>query len=153
MAIGSHQKYSASDSLPIIQKQFYLEENDVIRSSAIKLSQLSPTGPVTACFPIIHSTVWKQGSDCFTSYLERPRIRTLDIVASATDDASSIRETASNGSIAPLAELAWRMLYSRRGAFALECAIRKKRVPKALLDTSLRWNPYTMGPHSSEWLK
>ena len=57
------------------------------------------------------------------------------------------------GTVATLFELAWRTLYSGRGALALECAIRQKRVPPTLLTTCLRWNPYTLGPLPSTWLQ
>lgn len=150
------QAGSSSDSTNSILSIVHLNfdpQKDTFPHLTVNDSGLITVNPVCPLivFPLrASSSTTSNAQDC----LQKVRIRLsfLETISSATKNGGrkvAVRE----GNVATLAEIAWRTLYSSSGARALECAIRQKRVQEKLLKTSLRWNPYTLGPHCSEWLQ
>ena len=133
--------------VPAIEHHIDIVEfsNEVIRGP------VNPSNALVACIPHasnIVSFAQITSSDLGLRSLEAIKA-TADLNTAAEMDPDSSRNAQRERPIATIFELAWRTLYSEHGARALVCAIRQKRVPPTLLETSLRWNPYTLGPHCS----
>lgn len=169
----SQQQSSASNFegyIPIDYKLIVPNSNGVLLGYENIKAPLNPSNPFMASFPSTKCMIMYTQTSSFDRsphrsppndpYFSRQvlRLHSLEPNASATiepieSDTNSLRiSTVVRGTVASLMELAWRTLYSSRGAIALECAIRQKRVPGLLLETCLRWNPYTLGPHCANWL-
>lgn len=127
--------------------------------SQVTWGSANPVRPIIAC------SAYRLASRirCHSNDFKNPHFQSLEPIAFATADSmaadrfysySPTDSLAVGGrGVETLTQLAWRTLYSSGGARALESAIRQKRVPPSLLETSLMWNPYTLGPHPEEWLQ